>query len=109
MSAKLTPYGVCYDLSDSPFTFRVGGYQFNFSSVKHMEAFKAKRGVKTEWLSDSLSRRFKMPIDASLLAIFQLYNQVETRGFFVHDLMNGVIYTAADQIKFDVVRNYGRD
>lgn len=109
MSANLTPYGVCYDLSDSPFTYRVGGYQFNFSSVKHLEAFQAKLDVKTEWLSDSLSRRFKMPINATLLATFQLYNQVETRGFFVYDLVNGVIYMAADQIKFDVVRHYGRD
>lgn len=106
--AKLSPYGVCYDIKESPFTVDLNGYQFKFSSVKHLDSFKAKYKVKEEWLSDSLSRRFKMPVSADVLALFQLYSQVETRGFFVHDLETGAIYTAADQVRFNIAHDRGR-
>lgn len=103
MSAKLTPYGVCYDLKESPFHVNCHGYQFKFSSLKHQESFMAKRKVKEEWLSDSLHRRFKMRMMADVLASFQLYTQVETRGFWVHDLDTGAIYTDSEDIQFSCV------
>ena len=48
-----------------------------------MEKFKSKWLIKVEWLCDSMTRRFKFEVDAKWVAIFQLYCQVETRGFYV--------------------------
>lgn len=80
---NLTPSGVCYNLYKSPFRFVYGGYEWYFSSHQHMLKFQQKVKIRTDWLTDSLSNRFHFIIDASLVAMFQLYRQVETRGFYV--------------------------
>ncbi len=81
--ASLTRNGVCYSIMDSPFYQDYGGYRFFFSSETHRSKFFEKARIREEWLTDSLSRRFHFKFDASLLAIFQLYDQVESRGFYV--------------------------
>lgn len=81
--ADLTKSGVCYRLSKSPFYEDYKGYRFFFSSETHRRNFHAKARIKEQWLSDSLSRRFHFDVDASEIAIFQLYWQIETRGFYV--------------------------
>lgn len=82
---NLTRSGVCYEVCDSPFYQDWKGYRFYFSSEVHRRNFFNKACIREEWLSDSLSRRFHFKIDASLIAVFQLYHQIETRGFFVID------------------------
>lgn len=78
-----TKDGVFYELSDSPYRALYGDYTFHFSSRKHQESFLDKLPVRVEWLCDSFSKRFKFEIDARLIAVFQLYFQVETRGCYV--------------------------
>lgn len=78
-----TKDGVFYELSDSPYRALYGDYTFHFSSRKHQESFLDKLSVRVEWLCDSFSKRFKFEIDARLIAVFQLYFQVETRGCYV--------------------------
>lgn len=86
---NLTPFGVCYDLTRSPFKSTWGKYTFYFSSVKHKESFDGKLQVRIPWLNDSMSKRFKFDVDVSQIAVFQLYCQVETRGFYVVDEIRG--------------------
>ena len=78
-----TKDGVFYDMSSSPYTAMYGDYTFHFSSRRHMNSFLDKIMVRTDWLNDSFSKRFKFYIDARLIAVFQLYFQVETRGCHV--------------------------
>lgn len=99
----LTPNGVCYDLRRSPYFVEYIGYRFMFSSRNHADNFIAKLTMKQEWLCDSLSRRFKYTVDASTLAVFQLYNQVETRGFHVVRLIDGRAFNERGDLNFTVV------
>ena len=70
-------------MRETPYTHDYAGYRFHFSSECHRRNFAAKTLIREEWLSDSLSRRFKFRVDAGMIAIFQLYRQIETRGFYV--------------------------
>lgn len=88
--AELTRHGVCYDLEGSPYTAECEGFVFHFSSVPHMDKFMRETRKREEWLNDSLSRRFRFRVDASIIAVFQLYHQVETRGFYVVDMRPGI-------------------
>ena len=74
--SKLTPFGVCYNLACTPFKSQWGKYTFHFSSVKHKESFDSKLQVRE--------------VDVSQIAVFQLYCQVETRGFYVVDEIRGL-------------------
>lgn len=98
--ANLTRHGVCYDLSDTPFVAHWGGYKFHFSSLKHQQKFTEGIDARIDWLNDSLSRRFKYPIHADELAVFQWYMQVESRGFRVSD--DAYACTKSDDIHFHV-------
>lgn len=81
-----TKNGVVYDLRNSPFRATYLVYDFYFSSGTHMAKFVEKLVTRTEWLTDSLSRRFHFNVQADLIAVLQLYCQVETRGFLIHDI-----------------------
>lgn len=87
---NLTPFGVCYDLTRSPFKSTWGKYAFYFSTIKHKESFDGKLQIRIPWLNDSMSKRFKFEVDVSQIAVFQLYCQVETRGFYVVDEIRGL-------------------
>lgn len=95
--ADLTRNGVCYDLRDTPYTHDYAGYRFHFSSECHRRNFAAKALIREQWLSDSLSRRFKFRVDAGIVAIFQLYRQIETRGFYVVSV-TGREFTSLDDV-----------
>jgi len=79
----ITKSGVCYTLSDSPFTYEWRGITYFFSSESHRRRFMEKVRAKEEWLDDSLSRRFKCTVHLPILANIQLYTQIETRGFYI--------------------------
>lgn len=81
--AKITKSGVCYDLSDTPFSDGELDMKFYFSSHTHMLKFRNRKAEHMEWLCDSLSNRFHVRIDARRLALVQLYLQIEKRGFRV--------------------------
>lgn len=81
----LTKYGVCYDLSESPFVCTTSHFEYRFSSARHMQKFSDNVQQRKDWLNDSLSRRFHVSIEVDILAELQLYMQTETRGFHVTD------------------------
>ena len=78
-------------LPSSPFVLKHGDWLFYFSTEKHMIKFSNEIDKKQEWLCDSLSRRFHIPVNARELAAFQLYQQIEGRGFYVKDLYDNAI------------------
>lgn len=93
-----TPYGVYYNLSDSPYTYEFLYYRYYFSSVKHLEKFKRDLSGRVDWLNDSLSRRFGISFQSDRLAAFQLYRQIEKRGFLVEYVPAGFLYTSPSQL-----------
>lgn len=97
--SKLTRNGVCYNLGDTPFHAEADGYDFAFSSRVHLESFVKKAKVRKDWLNDSLSRRFHVAVKADELALVQLYQQVETRGFRVAS-PSGTVYYAPETMTF---------
>ena len=89
-----TKNGVVYDLSNTPFIGTYGQYDFAFSSATHLVKFNDR----VPWLNDSVSKRFHVTIDVSILAVIQLYMQVETRGFRIYDNARGRCYLCAENI-----------
>ena len=81
--SKLTKYGVCYDLTQTPYRYEWRGITYCFSSRLHMKHFVRDVTTREEWLDDSLSRRFKCTCHLPILADIQLYANVETRGFHI--------------------------
>lgn len=95
--AKLSAQGVCYDLEETPYRMEWRGITYCFSSVYHMNKFKREVRKRELWLSDSLSRRFGMSITLDVVADVQLYQQIESRGFYVIT-NDGAEYTDAAQM-----------
>lgn len=93
-----TKNGVVYDLSNTPFIGTYGQYDFAFSSATHLIKFNDKIGIRVTWLNDSFSKRFHVTIDVCILAVIQLYMQVETRGFRIYDNARGRCYLCAENI-----------
>lgn len=98
-----TPYGVCYDLPDSPYAVRCGVWSFHFSTQRNARNFNDKVSGRREWLTDSLTRRFHYVVTADVLAIFQLYEQIEKRGFYALDTSTGKVYDNSNRPSFDLV------
>lgn len=94
--ANVTENGVCYDLTATPFFVDYRGVRFYFSSNSHAKKFEDKIKVKSEWMSDSFTRRFHFKVDAAMIAVMQLYCQVETRGFRI--LYNNVEYRRREDV-----------
>lgn len=100
-NSLVTANGVCYDAQRTPFTVHLEDFTFHFSTEKHRQAFKAKALLRREWLNDSLSRRFHFEIDTGLLAIFQLYEQIEKRWFWVENVESKEVYRCPQEVRFD--------
>lgn len=96
----VTKNGVCYDLRTSPYTVEKLGYMFFFSTAAHADRFRQDANSRIAWLGDSFTRRFKYRVDVPILAVFQLYAQVETRGFYVVD-SDGREFLCRDEVGFD--------
>lgn len=94
----LTRYGVCYDLSESPYVADWGCMEFHFSTKGHMERFMDEVGTRCRWLNDSLSKRFHVPVRTDGLGAVQLYQMIENRGFYV--VFDGEVVTCPDALAF---------
>lgn len=84
---NLTRNGVCKNLTNSPYVFTelIDDKQidFHFSSVLHLNNFKEKRTKNYAMLYNYLYKRFKFKCNCRLLADCNLYQKVETRGFYI--------------------------
>lgn len=79
----ITRNGVCYDFTLSKYRHTVNGLTFVFSSLNHLEKFKQKLAENRDIVNYSLSRRFKVQVNANQLADVALYRKIETRGFLI--------------------------
>lgn len=102
-NASQTKSPVCYDLHNTNWQAMVEGYMFNFSTMGHRDKFLKEAEGKMGWLSDSMSRRFHLPCDFKVLALFQLYMQIEGRGFLVWNENTGEVFEKPVDVTFEVV------
>ena len=93
---------VAYDLENSPYDYSWGGFIFYFSTQAHRDKFANNINKKIDWLNDSLSRRFHIVVNVPEFAVFQLYQQIEGRGFYVIDCKTGDIFKNGNDIYFEV-------
>ena len=96
--ADVTAYGVTYNLPMSPFRIERKGIRYHFSSFSHMQKFKEQMIIKEEWLTDSMSRRFHFKVECGLLADMQLYEKIETRGFYLIVLDTGQVVDSKSKL-----------
>lgn len=89
-----------YELKESPYSFMYGDCTFFFSSRKHLSSFMDKICVRTQWLDDSMEKRFHFYVNMQLVAAFQLYFTVETRGCYVR-LENGEELTCRENLRLN--------
>lgn len=97
-------YGVCYDLRDTPYRVDYGGYTFCFSSANHERRFRENARIRVGWLEDSMSRRFHFHMTLPDVALFQLYRQIEQRGFRV-ECSDGTVLDRVTDVSFEVRRS----
>lgn len=79
----MTRDGVFYNLDVSDYRVDIGELTFVFSSALHMRKFIDRLNENRDIINYSLNRRFKMKVDASLIADIVLYSKIETRGFLI--------------------------
>lgn len=79
----ITRAGVYYDLSKSHHRLKLEECTFVFSSQLHLDKFKSQYQAHREKINVSLSKRFNVNVDVSMLADVVLYKRIETRGFLI--------------------------
>lgn len=99
-NASQTKSPVCNDLRKTQWQAMYKCFCFNFSTMKHRDKFLEQIENKVQWMNDSMSRRFHVPCDFELLAMVQLYMQIEGRGFMFFDTETGEVYESPDELTF---------
>lgn len=88
-----------YQLNNTPYKAEFDRFVFYFSTERHRDNFVNCIDKRIGWMNDSMSRRFHFPIDCKFIAVFQLYMQVEGRGFQVFDTKTYDEYTSPSQLR----------
>lgn len=94
-NASQTKSPVCYDLRKTQWQAQHGEFVFSFSTCAHRDKFLRECDKRIDWLNDSMSRRFHVPCDFEPLALVQLYQQIEGRGFLVWNHVTGELFEYA--------------
>lgn len=81
----MTRNGIEYNLEKSPFKVKMHGFTFVFSSEMHLKKFLNGIYGTNALISESLSNRFNLFINAGILATLHLYTKIETRGFLIYN------------------------
>ena len=101
--AQLTRSNIAYDLSISPHRHTViygeHSLEFVFSSELYKEKFKEKQLINREQINISLTKRFGVEVNYSILADLRLYTTIEKRGFLL--VKNGVEVECPDKIRLE--------
>lgn len=100
---------VTYNLEETNWQAYIQGYTFMFSTMAHRDKFLEKVNGHIQWMNDSMTRRFHMPCSFARLAVFQLYMQIEGRGFLVYDSVEGCVYHKPEDVTFVVDAVYTMD
>ena len=97
---NLTRNGVAKDLSNSPYIFTeiINGQRLDlfFSSKLHLKNFSDRRNANYQMIYNYIYKRFKYQIDCRILADLNLYQKIETRGFYVK--LNKEVYLCPNNI-----------
>lgn len=84
---NLTRNGIAKDLKTSPYTFTEvvdeGVITFYFSSRLHLNNFCEKRDENYTMIYNYIYKRFKFKVDCRMLADCNLYQKIESRGFYI--------------------------
>ena len=84
---NLTRNGVAKDLATSPYIFTemIDDDQLDlyFSSKLHLDSFIKKREENYNMLYNHIYKRFKFKINCRMLADCNLYQKIESRGFYI--------------------------
>ena len=87
MKTNLTRNGVAKDLKTSPYMFTevvdAGVTTFYFSSRLHLNNFCEKRDDNYSMIYNYIYKRFKFKVDCRMLADCNLYQKIESRGFYI--------------------------
>ena len=85
--SQLTRNGIAKDLKTSPYMFTEvvdeGVITFYFSSRLHLNNFCEKRDENYTMIYNYIYKRFKFKVDCRMLADCNLYQKIETRGFYI--------------------------
>lgn len=100
---QLTRSKVAYDLSISPHRFSVtygdSSIEFVFSSDLYKRKFMEKQHENRKTISNSLTKRFGVRVQCSILPDLKLYTTIEKRGFLL--FKDGVEVKCQDGIILD--------
>lgn len=87
MSVKLTRGGVTYNLEASPYYHTVNyennSITFMFSSDFYKKKFIDKIEENRDVINSSLTKRFGIDVNFSMLCDIKLYSMIEKRGFLI--------------------------
>lgn len=99
--SMVTKNGIIYDLKNSFYYVKDGDFTYYFSSRLHKDKFLKLREKERDEINHSLSKRFKMNINLSLIADLRLYDKIETRGFLIN--FRGCNFKCLHEIKLNGV------
>ena len=92
----VTRNGIAYKLELSPYKVTVESVTYMFSSINHLDKFMEKLNENRDTISYSLSKRFGVSVNLTILSDIVLYSKVETRGFLISH--KGVPYSCKKDI-----------
>lgn len=100
---NITKYGVAYNFKTSPYVEEVkyNNYVLNFvfSSQNNRLRFKNKLKDNREYVTNSLTKRFKFNVCLDILSDLSLYSKVENRGFLIHE--KEYSFECLEEVTFD--------
>ena len=101
--AQLTRSNVAYDLTISPHRLSVdygeSSLEYVFSSDLYKRKFLEKMHDHRENISNSLTKRFGVKVQSTILSDLKLYTTIEKRGFLL--FKDGVEAKCPDRIILD--------
>ncbi len=92
----MTKNGIFHDIENSNYYVELNDFTFYFSSMLHLNKFLKLYKENRDILSYSLSKRFKIKINAFILSDIMTYKKVESRGFFIR--YNGRLITCPEKL-----------
>lgn len=93
---------VCNNLLESPYYFFTDDLTFMFSSDLHRRKFIERYMDNRKEVIERIKARYKLTINANILADIYLYQKIENRGFCL--IYKGRCYTCLEQVELSGVR-----
>lgn len=74
---------VIHNLSESPYTYAVGAYEFVFSSAFNLERFKLAIEAERKNFATRCRKMYGMGVVFNIVSPFVAYRKIERRGYLV--------------------------